>query len=112
MSRDQLVDALIEHQGELYSEAIRLAQGLPIVFRLLDIGGDKVIPYLRSEVEENPAMGFRSLRLALDRPGLVSDRVLRTALDDPTPEHRIALLAAIAPSTAASPPFMSVEPRP
>jgi len=58
-------------QVELYSEAIRLANGLPIVFRLLDIGGDKVIPYLRSEVEENPAMGFRSLRLALDRPGLL-----------------------------------------
>ena len=58
-------------QVELYSEAIRLAGGRPIVFRLLDIGGDKVIPYLRAEVEENPAMGFRSLRLALDRPGLL-----------------------------------------
>ncbi len=61
----------LAEQVELYSEAIRLANGLPIVFRLLDIGGDKVIPYLRSEVEENPAMGFRSLRLALDRPGLL-----------------------------------------
>ncbi|HEY0853775.1 MAG TPA: phosphoenolpyruvate--protein phosphotransferase [Devosia sp.] len=61
----------LNEQVELYSEAIRLANGLPIVFRLLDIGGDKVIPYLRSEVEENPAMGFRSLRLALDRPGLL-----------------------------------------
>ncbi len=61
----------LHEQVELYSEAIRLANGLPIVFRLLDIGGDKVIPYLRSEVEENPAMGFRSLRLALDRPGLL-----------------------------------------
>ena len=61
----------LNEQVELYSEAIRLAKGLPIVFRLLDIGGDKVIPYLRSEVEENPAMGFRSLRLALDRPGLL-----------------------------------------
>ncbi|RYE86697.1 MAG: phosphoenolpyruvate--protein phosphotransferase [Hyphomicrobiales bacterium] len=58
-------------QVELYSEAIRIADGRPIVFRLLDIGGDKVIPYLRSETEENPAMGFRSLRLALDRPGLL-----------------------------------------
>jgi phosphotransferase system enzyme I (PtsP) len=61
----------LNEQVELYSDAIRLANGLPIVFRLLDIGGDKVIPYLRSEVEENPAMGFRSLRLALDRPGLL-----------------------------------------
>src|SRR5690606_890407 len=37
----------------------------------LDIGGDKVIPYLRYEAEENPAMGFRSIRLALDRQGLL-----------------------------------------
>lgn len=58
-------------QVELYREAIRLTEGKPIVFRLLDIGGDKVIPYLRSAAEENPAMGWRSLRLALDRPGLL-----------------------------------------
>ncbi|WP_395817710.1 phosphoenolpyruvate--protein phosphotransferase [Devosia sp.] len=61
----------LNEQVELYSEAIRLAAGRPIVFRLLDVGGDKVIPYLRAEAEENPAMGFRSLRLALDRPGLL-----------------------------------------
>lgn len=61
----------LQEQVELYAEAIRLADGKPIVFRLLDVGGDKVIPYLRSEAEENPAMGFRSLRLALDRPGLL-----------------------------------------
>lgn len=61
----------LNEQVALYSEAIKLTEGKPIVFRLLDIGGDKVIPYLRSEVEENPAMGFRSLRLALDRQGLL-----------------------------------------
>ncbi|MDC9826556.1 phosphoenolpyruvate--protein phosphotransferase [Devosia sp. ZB163] len=61
----------LKEQVELYSEAIRLVEGKPIVFRLLDIGGDKVIPYLRYEAEENPAMGFRSLRLALDRQGLL-----------------------------------------
>ena len=61
----------LREQVELYSDAIRLTEGKPIVFRLLDIGGDKVIPYLRYEAEENPAMGFRSLRLALDRQGLL-----------------------------------------
>lgn len=65
----------LKEQVELYSEAIRLTEGKPIVFRLLDIGGDKVIPYLRSEAEENPAMGFRSLRLALDRQGLLRIQV-------------------------------------
>jgi phosphotransferase system enzyme I (PtsP) len=65
----------VGEQIELYREAIRLSQGKPIVFRLLDVGGDKVIPYLRAAPEENPAMGFRSLRLALDRPGLLRTQV-------------------------------------
>jgi phosphotransferase system, enzyme I, PtsP len=76
----------LKEQVELYSEAIRLCDGRPIVFRLLDIGGDKVIPYLRSEIEDNPAMGFRSLRLALDRPGLLRIQVrslLQAARDGP-----------------------------
>lgn len=65
----------VKDQIELYSEAIRIAGSRPIVFRLLDIGGDKVIPYLRSMTEENPAMGWRSLRLALDRPALLRTQV-------------------------------------
>ncbi|MDR3474774.1 MAG: phosphoenolpyruvate--protein phosphotransferase [Devosia sp.] len=65
----------LSDQVELYSEAMRIAGDRPIVFRLLDIGGDKVIPYMRSAVEENPAMGWRSLRLALDRPGLLRTQV-------------------------------------
>ncbi|MDO8359224.1 MAG: phosphoenolpyruvate--protein phosphotransferase, partial [Devosia sp.] len=73
----------VGEQIALYREAIRLSEGRPIVFRLLDIGGDKVIPYLRVAPEENPAMGFRSLRLALDRPGLLRTqiRALLTAAD-------------------------------
>jgi phosphotransferase system enzyme I (PtsP) len=73
----------LSEQIDLYREAIRLTEGKPIVFRLLDIGGDKVIPYLRAEAEENPAMGFRSLRLALDRPGLlrIQIRALLQAAD-------------------------------
>jgi phosphotransferase system, enzyme I, PtsP len=73
----------VGEQIALYREAIRLSEGKPIVFRLLDVGGDKVIPYLRAAAEENPAMGFRSLRLALDRPGLLRTQVraLLTAAD-------------------------------
>ena len=62
-------------QVELYSKAMDIVGDKPIVFRLLDIGGDKVIPYIRSAPEENPAMGWRSLRLALDRPGLLRTQV-------------------------------------
>jgi phosphotransferase system enzyme I (PtsP) len=65
----------VQEQIALYREAIQLSHGRPIVFRLLDVGGDKVIPYLRAAPEENPAMGFRSLRLALDRPGLLRTQV-------------------------------------
>ncbi len=65
----------LAEQVELYKEAMDYAAGRPIVFRLLDIGGDKVVPYLRSAAEENPAMGWRSLRLALDRPGLLRTQV-------------------------------------
>ena len=73
----------VQEQIALYREAIRLSEGKPIVFRLLDVGGDKVIPYLRAMHEENPAMGFRSLRLALERPGLLRTQVraLLTAAD-------------------------------
>lgn len=65
----------LAEQVALYSEAMDFAGDRPIVFRLLDIGGDKVVPYLRSAAEENPAMGWRSLRLALDRPGLLRTQV-------------------------------------
>lgn len=65
----------LSEQVELYAEAMNIAGDRPVVFRLLDIGGDKVVPYLRSAAEENPAMGWRSLRLALDRPGLLRTQV-------------------------------------
>jgi len=65
----------IGEQVELYSKAIKAAGDREITFRLLDIGGDKVVPYMRSAVEENPAMGWRSLRLALARPGLLKTQI-------------------------------------
>ncbi len=65
----------LKEQVELYSKAIEIADNRQVTFRLLDIGGDKVVPYMRSMVEENPAMGWRSLRLALDRPGLLRTQI-------------------------------------
>lgn len=65
----------LSEQLDLYAEAMAIAKGRPIVFRLLDIGGDKVLPYLRSESEENPAMGLRSIRLGLERPGLLRTQI-------------------------------------
>jgi len=65
----------LQEQQELYAEAMAIAGERPVVFRLLDIGGDKVLPYQRSMTEENPAMGFRSIRLGLERPGLLRTQV-------------------------------------
>ncbi|MGV3573817.1 MAG: phosphoenolpyruvate--protein phosphotransferase [Devosia sp.] len=65
----------LQEQVDLYAEAMEIAGDRPIVFRLLDIGGDKVVPYLRSMAEENPAMGYRSIRLGLDRPGLLRTQI-------------------------------------
>ncbi len=61
----------LEEQEAFYRSVLRQASGRPVTFRTLDIGGDKVVPYFRGADEENPALGWRAIRLALDRPGLI-----------------------------------------
>ncbi|MEX6506000.1 phosphoenolpyruvate--protein phosphotransferase [Jiella sp. M17.18] len=58
-------------QERLYSAVLDAAGGRPVTFRTLDVGGDKLLPYLNQSPEDNPALGYRALRLALDRPGLM-----------------------------------------
>jgi phosphotransferase system enzyme I (PtsP) len=60
----------LDAQTTLYTEALDLAHGRPVTFRTLDLGGDKVAAYMPTEREENPAMGWRAVRMGLDRPGL------------------------------------------
>ena len=63
-----------ERQTRLYRDVLDAAGDKPVVFRTVDIGGDKILPYLRhndGEHEENPAMGWRALRVALERDGLM-----------------------------------------
>ena len=62
-----------ERQQRLYREVLDVAGDKPVVFRTVDVGGDKALPYLKiaDGGEENPAMGWRALRLALDRDGLM-----------------------------------------
>ena len=62
-----------ERQQRLYREVLDAAGDRPVVFRTVDIGGDKALPYLTHDNgdEENPAMGWRALRLALERDGLM-----------------------------------------
>lgn len=60
-----------EAQEALYRSVIESAGRKSVTFRSLDIGGDKVLPYFRDiPKEENPALGWRAIRLSLDRPGL------------------------------------------
>jgi len=63
-----------EAQQRLYKSVLDAAGDKPVVFRTVDVGGDKALPYIDTadgETEENPAMGWRALRLALDRDGLM-----------------------------------------
>ena len=62
-------------QLSLYRTVLDAAGKRPVTFRTLDIGGDKVLPYLRNVEEENPALGWRAIRLGLDRPGLLRAQV-------------------------------------
>jgi len=62
-------------QLALYQDVLDAAGTLPVTFRTLDIGGDKVLPYMRNVEEENPALGWRAIRLGLDRPGLLRSQV-------------------------------------
>lgn len=65
----------LSEQKALYSSVMEAAGPKPVTFRTLDIGGDKVLPYLRTAQEENPAMGWRAIRLGLDRPGLLRRQI-------------------------------------
>ena len=61
-----------EAQEDLYRSVIDQANGKSVTFRTLDIGGDKALPYFKDiPAEENPAMGWRAIRMSLDRPGLL-----------------------------------------
>lgn len=59
-----------DEQYEAYTEMVKALNGLPLIIRTLDIGGDKKLPYLPLPDEENPFLGVRGIRLCLSRPEL------------------------------------------
>lgn len=61
----------LESQTLLYRDVLETADQRPVTFRTLDLGGDKVLPYVTAEREENPALGWRAVRIGLDRPALL-----------------------------------------
>lgn len=66
---------LVTAQAEFYRIALDAAAGRPVTFRTLDVGGDKILPYMRPWEEENPAMGWRAIRMALDRPSILKTQL-------------------------------------
>ncbi len=65
----------VEGQTELYKNIYQIANDKPVMFRTLDIGGDKQLPYFRDVAEENPNMGWRAVRVALDRPSMLRQQL-------------------------------------
>ncbi len=65
----------IAAQTQLYRRAYELCGGRPIVFRTLDVGGDKRLPFFPAQNETNPALGWRALRIGLDRPAMLRGQI-------------------------------------
>lgn len=62
-------------QQKLYGDILEKAGGKPVVFRTADLGGDKAAAYMKRNAEANPAMGWRGMRMAVDRPGLFRPQI-------------------------------------
>ncbi|MGO9398153.1 MAG: phosphoenolpyruvate--protein phosphotransferase [Xanthobacteraceae bacterium] len=85
-------------QYSLYRAVLDAADDKPVTFRTLDIGGDKVLPYMRNIEEENPALGWRAIRLGLDRPALLRTqlRALLRAAGGRSLKIMFPMIAAVA----------------
>jgi phosphotransferase system, enzyme I, PtsP len=65
----------VGQQASIYRRVLEHAGDRPITFRTLDVGGDKVLPYMSEIADENPAMGWRAIRIALDRPAMLRQQL-------------------------------------
>ena len=65
----------VDDLTEFYQRVFEQAECRPVVFRTLDIGGDKVLPYLPHAIEDNPAMGWRAIRIGLNRPAMLRQQL-------------------------------------
>lgn len=65
----------VAQQTAIYRRALDQAGERPVTFRTLDIGGDKLLPYMDDIADENPAMGWRAIRISLDRPAMLRQQL-------------------------------------
>nr|ADI17439.1 signal transduction protein containing gaf and ptsi domains [uncultured Rhodospirillales bacterium HF0070_31K06] len=70
----------VAEQRDLYTRIFDAVEDRPVIFRTFDIGGDKLLPYFDGSEDENPAMGWRAMRIAMDRP-LMLCRQLRALIE-------------------------------
>ena len=78
MDRDSIPNE--EEQFEAYQKVAIAMKGKPVIIRTLDIGGDKEIPYMNISKDENPFLGYRAIRLCLDRKDDIYRPQLRALL--------------------------------
>jgi phosphoenolpyruvate-protein phosphotransferase len=81
----------LDEQRALYRRIAAAMPGRPVVFRTLDIGGDKPASYLPADPEMNPALGVRGLRLGLSRPDLLETQLRALLEADPRAPLRLLL---------------------
>jgi phosphotransferase system enzyme I (PtsP) len=101
MTRSRFPDT--DSQAAHYREVLDQARGRPVVFRTLDVGSDKHLPYWRMPPEDNPAMGWRAIRMTLDRPTVLRSqlRALLAAASGGTLHVMFPMIAEVAELEAA-----------
>jgi phosphotransferase system enzyme I (PtsI) len=94
----------VEEQTKVYAEILRGFPGHRVVFRTLDAGADKPLPFVEREPEENPALGLRGIRLSLRRSDLFRDQLralLRASTEVSSPDAgRLAIMFPLVATAA------------
>jgi len=85
----------LNEQIDLYKRALKAAGDRPVTFRTLDLGGDKILPYADPVPEQNPAIGWRAIRIGLDRPGMLRYQ-LRALLQAGAGQHLRVMFPMVA----------------
>ena len=84
----------VQAQQKLYREVLDAAGDRPVVFRTADLGGDKKAAYMATLEEANPAMGWRGVRMAIDRPGIIRPQ-LRALIAAAAERHLYVLIPMV-----------------
>lgn len=95
MFLDRATAPTVDEQTKFYTEVLRAFPGRRVVFRTLDVGADKPLVFVDRDVEENPALGLRGIRLSLRRPDLFSDQLralLRARAEGGDDAARLAIM--------------------